>query len=236
VVALHRHRLPDRLDDAKRPGSRKESVAAREGAADGERKDESAIAPFQRVHHHHECDGHMRRKWSTRASLLASHLNQALRQPGGLRGKHWGQLSIGEVAERSGMTASRIRYYETRGLIRPPERSSGKRRYRPPVLRRLAIIDAAQRVGLSLGEISDLLGSRGGPAHERLRILALRKLPEIEALLLRASTVRQLLQYCGDCECCSIDESRLLDARTLQLDRQYESLDRRIGRRGARQT
>jgi MerR family transcriptional regulator, redox-sensitive transcriptional activator SoxR len=121
------------------------------------------------------------------------------------------------------MSASRIRYYEARGLLARPERSSGKRRYRPPVLRRLAIIDAAQRVGFSLEEISDLLTSRRGPAHERLRALALRKLPEIDALLRRATTVRQLLQYCGDCSCKSIEECRLLDGQTLALDHRYEA-------------
>lgn len=128
------------------------------------------------------------------------------------------RLSIGEVAERSGMAASRIRYYETRGLIDPPDRSSGKRRYRPRILRRLAIIDAAQRVGFSLEEIRDLLGSRDGPAHERLRRLALRKLPEIDQLIVRATTVQQLLQFCGDCRCKSIDECRLLEERTKLLD------------------
>jgi MerR family redox-sensitive transcriptional activator SoxR len=116
------------------------------------------------------------------------------------------------------MAASRIRYYETRGLIEPPERSSGRRRYASRVLRRLAIIEAAQRVGFSLEEIHDLLGSRDGPAHERLRRLALHKLPEIDALILRATTVQQLLQFCGDCRCKSIDECRLLEERTKLLD------------------
>jgi MerR family transcriptional regulator, redox-sensitive transcriptional activator SoxR len=128
------------------------------------------------------------------------------------------RLSIGEVARRAGMTASRIRYYETRGLIDPPERSGGKRRYSQRVVRRLAIIDAAQRVGFSLEEIHDLLGSRHGPAHERLRRLALRKLPEIDQLIVRATTVQQLLQFCGDCHCKSIDECRLLEERTRLLD------------------
>ena len=124
------------------------------------------------------------------------------------------RLSIGEVAHRSGMAASRIRYYETCGLIAAPERRSGKRQYPPGVLRRLAIIDAAQRVGFSLEEIHDLLGSRDGPAHERLRRLALRKLPEIDELIVRATIVQRLLQFCGDCHCKSIDECRLLEERT----------------------
>src|SRR6476619_2913839 len=100
-----------------------------------------------------------------------------------------GQLAIGEVAARSGMTTSRIRYYETRGLLPEPERAAGKRRYGEEVFRRLAMIDAAQQVGFTLEEIRDLLGSRDWPAHERLRQLALQKLPEIDELIERATSV-----------------------------------------------
>lgn len=46
------------------------------------------------------------------------------------------QLAIGEVAERAGMSASRIRYYEMRGLIPEPERAAGKRQYTEDVFRR----------------------------------------------------------------------------------------------------
>jgi len=128
------------------------------------------------------------------------------------------QLAIGELAHRAGMSTSRLRYYERRGLLNPPQRHAGKRRYQPTVLRRLAIIDAAQRVGFSLDEIKDLLGSRGGPAHERLRRLALHKLPEIDQLIQRATTVQALLRYCGDCHCHSIDECKLLEERTALLE------------------
>ena len=57
------------------------------------------------------------------------------------------QMPIGEVAERARMSTSRIRFYESRGLLPEPERAGGKRRYDEEVLRRLEIIDAAQRVG-----------------------------------------------------------------------------------------
>ena len=128
------------------------------------------------------------------------------------------ELSIGELASQAGMSPSRLRYYERRGLIDPPARHAGKRRYQPNVLRRLTIIDAAQRVGFSLDEIKDLLGSRHGPAHERLRRLALRKLPEIDELIHRATTVQTLLRFCGDCHCRSIDQCKLLEERTALLD------------------
>jgi MerR family transcriptional regulator, redox-sensitive transcriptional activator SoxR len=128
------------------------------------------------------------------------------------------QLAIGEVAARSGMSASRIRYYETRGVLPAPERVAGKRRYTEDVLRRLAIIDAAQRVGFGLDEIRDLLGSRDEPAHERLRQLALAKLPELDELIERAATVRRLLEFCTECDCESIDVCRMFDLTSTRVE------------------
>lgn len=128
-------------------------------------------------------------------------------------------MTIGEVAERAGFNASRIRYYESRGVLPEPERTAGKRRYSKDVLGRLAIIDAAQRVGFTLDEIGDLLGSRDQPAHERLRQLALLKLPELDELIERATTVRRLLEICSKCSCTSIDLCRLFEDRALPLRR-----------------
>jgi DNA-binding transcriptional MerR regulator len=127
------------------------------------------------------------------------------------------QLAIGEVAEGAGMSASRIRYYEGRGLLPEPERAAGKRRYSQDVFRRLAIIDAAQRVGFTLEEIRDLLGSRNQPAHERVRQLAVLKLPELDDLIARATSVRRVLKMCSRCDCESIDVCRMFDDRVLPL-------------------
>jgi MerR family redox-sensitive transcriptional activator SoxR len=126
------------------------------------------------------------------------------------------QLAIGEVARRAGMSTSRIRYYEARGLLPVPERSAGKRRYTEVVFRRLAIIDAAQRVGFTLEEILDLLGARDQPAHERLRQLAVLKLPELDDLIARARSVRRVLKICSTCNCESIDVCRMFDERVLR--------------------
>lgn len=126
-----------------------------------------------------------------------------------------GRLAIGDVAERAGMSTSRIRYYEARGLLPEPDRAAGKRRYNEEVFRRLAIIDAAQRVGFTLEEIRDLLGARDQPAHERLRQLALLKLPELDDLIERATSVRRVLKMCSRCNCESIDVCRMFDERIL---------------------
>lgn len=95
------------------------------------------------------------------------------------------RLSIGEVAQQAGRRASSIRYYESIGLLPAPERIAGQRSYAPDVLRLLAVIDAGQRVGLTLEEIRSLLfaGRTGSPIGDTLRELAERKLPEVEALI-----------------------------------------------------
>jgi DNA-binding transcriptional MerR regulator len=126
-------------------------------------------------------------------------------------------LSIGDVAREAGVSASRIRYYESIGILPAPERFSGKRRYTVAVLRRLTIIIAAQRIGFTLDEIRQLHGPGTRPAHERLRVLAIDKLPEIEGLIQHALTVRKLLVTCAICECDSLDECRILDEALVEL-------------------
>src|SRR3954464_12359765 len=104
------------------------------------------------------------------------------------------QLRIGDVARRAGVRVSLIRYYEEIGLLPEAERVSGQRRYDETVLRRMAVIDVAQRAGLSLHEIRDLLEHGNDPLSDRLRELAERRLPEIDALIARAQRVRTWLQ------------------------------------------
>ena len=125
------------------------------------------------------------------------------------------QLRIGEVAHQAGVRTSLIRYYERIGLLPAPERVSGQRRYDPSVLRRLAVIDVAQRAGLSLAEISKLVNAGNEPMSDRLRELARLKLPEIEALIDRAQRVREWLEAATGCDCPTIDDCALFDGRTL---------------------
>ena len=120
-------------------------------------------------------------------------------------------LRIGEIAERAGVNTSLIRYYERIGLLPAPDRISGQRRYDDSVLRRLAVIDVAQRAGLSLDEIRTLLEIGTDPMAEHLRELAARKLPEIEALIERAQRVRAWLTTAQGCDCQSVDACGLFD-------------------------
>jgi MerR family redox-sensitive transcriptional activator SoxR len=126
-----------------------------------------------------------------------------------------GGLRIGEVAQQAGVNTSLIRYYERIGLLPPPERVSGQRRYDAAVLRRLAVIDVAQRAGLSLDEIRGLLEVGTDPISDRLQQLAQDKLPEIDALIDRAQRVRAWLTSATGCDCQSVDECGLFDNAAL---------------------
>jgi MerR family redox-sensitive transcriptional activator SoxR len=119
------------------------------------------------------------------------------------------EMRIGEAARRAGVRVSLIRYYEDIGLLPPPERVSGQRRYDESVVRRLAVIDVAQRAGLSLDDIRELLHHGADPLSARLHEVAARRLPEIEALIERAQRVRTWLQAATACDCESIDDCAL---------------------------
>jgi MerR family redox-sensitive transcriptional activator SoxR len=120
-------------------------------------------------------------------------------------------LRIGEVARAAGVRKSLLRYYEDVGLIAPVLRVSGQRRYDVSVLRRLAVIDVAQRAGLSLEEIRELLEIGSDPFSPRLRALAAQRLPEVERLIARASQMRVWLETATRCECVTVDECALFD-------------------------
>jgi len=105
-------------------------------------------------------------------------------------------MKIGELARRSGLTASSIRFYESRGLLTAVERTgNGYRSYGPEALWMLEIITGAQSAGFSLDEIRSLLPlSSGGWQHEELLAGLKRKVAEIEVLQARlARNKAQLL-------------------------------------------
>jgi MerR family redox-sensitive transcriptional activator SoxR len=122
-------------------------------------------------------------------------------------------LSIGEVARLSGKAPSAIRYYEEVGLLEAPERISDRRRYPRGVLRTLAVIDTAQRAGLSLEEIRFLFQASPSDraATERLREVAEQKLPLLREAIEHAEIVRGWLEDAARCECPTLDDCPLFD-------------------------
>lgn len=123
-------------------------------------------------------------------------------------------LTIGDVAREAGVNASAIRYYESLGLLPVPERHAGQRRYPPQIVQRLGVIDVAKQAGFSLEETRALLTADADrAAHAELRALAARKLPEIEALIERAQTMRDWLRVAGECGCDTLDVCALFEPR-----------------------
>jgi MerR family transcriptional regulator, redox-sensitive transcriptional activator SoxR len=123
------------------------------------------------------------------------------------------RLTIGELAKLAGKRPSSIRYYEQVGVLPQPVRVSGRRRYAAGTVRTLAVIDTAQRAGLTLDEIKALLSASADDksAIGKLREVAVRKLPEIVALLERTEIVRSWLESAARCECPSLSECPLFD-------------------------
>ena len=116
-------------------------------------------------------------------------------------------LTIGEVARRSGLAASAIRFYEGQGLIHAERTPSGQRRFRRDVLRRIAFIRIAQRVGLSLEEIvaalAELPADRAPSVHDWQRLTrGWRQRIDQRIALLEA--LRGGLAKCIGCGCLSL--------------------------------
>jgi MerR family redox-sensitive transcriptional activator SoxR len=120
-------------------------------------------------------------------------------------------ISIGELAAVTNRRASAIRYYEELGLLAPAARIGGRRHYEPEALRTIAVIDTAQRAGLSLAEIRTLLRA-STESGSVLRELADRRLPEVVALIQHATQVRDWLEAASRCECPDLDRCCLFDS------------------------
>jgi len=129
------------------------------------------------------------------------------------------ELTIGEVAERSGVPAPTLRYYEQIGILPEPERVGGKRRYASDVLQTLKAVDVAKQAGFTLSEIKTLceMLEAGGHVSEGFRALAERKLSDVEDLIARAEAMRDFLRACLDCDSDSTGECGCPGLELLEL-------------------
>lgn len=121
-------------------------------------------------------------------------------------------LTIAEVSRRSGVAASALRYYEDRGLIESERAGSGHRRYRRPVLRRIAFIVFAQKVGLTLDEIGRelmLLPGDRAPTRRDWSRLSSNWRARIDSRIAELERLKLGLTECIACGCLSLDRCRL---------------------------
>ncbi len=121
-------------------------------------------------------------------------------------------LTIGEVSKRSGVASSALRFYEERGLIDSERAGSGHRRYPRPVLRRIAFIVFAQRIGLTLEEIraelSKLPPDRAPTRRDWTR-LSSQWTARIDERIAELDRLKAGLTECIGCGCLSLDRCKL---------------------------
>lgn len=106
-------------------------------------------------------------------------------------------MDIAEVARRSGMQASALRYYESKGLIRALARDSGRRRFAPQVLDQLALIALGQAAGFTLDEIGAMFAPDGSACIDRALLTA--KADELDRTIRRLKAMSDGLRHAAVC-------------------------------------
>ncbi len=123
-------------------------------------------------------------------------------------------LSVGQVAERSGLAVSAIHFYENKGLVHSWRTSANHRRYSAAVLRRLAVIQVAQRAGVPLRDIANALATL--PDDSKVTRKDWEKLSshwaaELDDRIARLQRLRSNMGTCIGCGCLSLDTCQLIN-------------------------
>lgn len=115
---------------------------------------------------------------------------------------HVASLSIGEVSARAGVPASTIRYYERIGLLSPPERQRGRRRYSAEVIESLALVRLGRSLGFSLSQLQELASSeRRKEAPGQWPAIFRERLEDIRATMIRLRGAERVLVGALGCGC-----------------------------------
>lgn len=123
-------------------------------------------------------------------------------------------LTIGEIAERSGLPHSALRYYEREGLITAGRTAGGQRRYRRSVLRRLAFVRAARSIGIGLEEVRaalDALPAERTPTRADWARLSRSWRGRLDEQIAALVALRDGLEGCIGCGCLSMTTCRLVN-------------------------
>jgi MerR family transcriptional regulator, redox-sensitive transcriptional activator SoxR len=144
--------------------------------------------------------------------MKASGASRGAIDAGGIRK----ELSVGEVAARSGVAVSAIHFYEAKGLIRSRRNPGNQRRYRREVLRLVAVIKVAQRIGIPLAMIRDALATlphgRTPTAGDWRKLSAVWK-QNLDERIERMMRLRDSLTGCIGCGCLSLKVCPLRNPR-----------------------
>ena len=122
-----------------------------------------------------------------------------------------GELSVGDVAHRSGLAVSALHFYEAEGLIRSHRTPGNQRRYPREVLRRVAIIKVAQRTGIPLASIREALTALPSctPTAADWRNLSTQWKADLDDRIAKLTKLRDQLHECIGCGCLSLETCRL---------------------------
>ena len=122
------------------------------------------------------------------------------------------ELTVGQVAERSGVAVSALHFYERQGLISSTRTSGNQRRYRREVLRKIALIRIAQRVGIPLAQVREALAKLPDervPNRADWEQLSQAWHDDLSARIRQLEQLRDKFTECVGCGCLSIDRCRL---------------------------
>ena len=145
------------------------------------------------------------------------------------------QLTVGQLAERSGVAVSALHFYERNGLVRSVRTAGNQRRFARDALRRVAFIRASQRVGIPLARIRQALDElpRGRtPSRSDWVRLSTAWREELDARIAELQALRDDLSGCIGCGCLSLETCQLANPRDV-LGREGPGA-RRLGERGPR--
>ena len=122
------------------------------------------------------------------------------------------ELSVGKVAKRAGVSVQTVHFYEEKGLIYSTRNSGNQRRYHGNVLRRIAVVKSAQRLGISLSEIAAVFGTLPklkSPSTAQWQKMSLSWRKQLQERIDRLTQLRDQLDTCIGCGCLSIKSCKL---------------------------
>ena len=124
-------------------------------------------------------------------------------------------ISIGQLADRTGLSVSAIRFYETKGLVRPMRNSGGQRRFLRSDIRRLSFVLIAQQLGLPLSEIEEVLSmlpQSRTPTQKDWTGISHAIKDALDAQIAKLKRTRDNLDGCIGCGCLSLKKCKLYNA------------------------
>lgn len=127
-------------------------------------------------------------------------------------------MSIGEVARLTETPITTLRFYERRGLLDPPARFGGQRRYEPAVLMRLMVIRFCRVAGLSIDDIAAVVADRS-PTRATTRAIARRQIATVDAQIEQLALARRMMGAVLACSCATVErcDCGAMDGVTAEL-------------------